>query len=508
MAIVAVDRYGTISLVNREAERLFGYARDEIIGRPIEDLVPERFRGAHGGLRSRFVEAPEARRMGAGRELYGLRKDGTEVPVEIGLNPVETEDGLLVLGAIVDISERKRLEERFRAMVESAPMAMVMIEPSGTIRLVNAETERAFGYARQELVGQSIDVLVPERLRAGHGLHRAEFFASPASRAMGVGRDLFGRRRDGSEFPVEIGLNPLHTSEGTFVMAAVVDINGRKRLEQHLHEHMAALEAQAEELRSINDSLEREIRERRRVEEEIAAKNQELETLLHVIAHDLKEPLRGIESFAGLVVERHAEGLDERGRDFLERVVRAARRMSQLLSDLSELSRARRIEVNKQEVSSLELVEDVLRRLAPRVEETGACVRIAPGLPSLRADRTWATQAVYNLVANALKFTRPGEAPEVDIAPYVPIAGEPAGVGLVVADRGPGVKPEAAERIFQLFQRLVGREVEGTGAGLAIVRQVATRHRGHAWVRAREDGGAEFVITFGSGAPEAGGEPR
>jgi PAS domain S-box-containing protein len=230
-AMVMIDRAGTIQLVNAETERLFGYARAELLGQKVEILVPERFRTSHPSLRASFFASPAARAMGAGRDLFGLRKDGSEVPVEIGLNPIDTDEGTMVLTAIVDITARKRMEARFRQVVESAPNAMVMIDRAGTIQLVNAETERLFGYQRSELLGQKVEILVPERFRARHPGLRLSFFASPNARAMGAGRDLYGLKKDGSEVPVEIGLNPIDTNEGTMVLAAIVDITARKRME-------------------------------------------------------------------------------------------------------------------------------------------------------------------------------------------------------------------------------------------------------------------------------------
>src|SRR5919108_630359 len=180
-----------------------------MLGQPVEILVPERFRALHPSLRRSFLADPRSRPMGVGRDLYGLKKDGTEFPVEIGLNPIETDEGPMVLSAIVDITARKRLEERFRRVVEAAPNAMVMISGSGRIEMVNAQAEQVFGYARQEMLGQPVELLVPKRFRGHHPGLRGSFFSDPRARPMGAGRDLYGLRKDGSEFPVEIGLNPI-----------------------------------------------------------------------------------------------------------------------------------------------------------------------------------------------------------------------------------------------------------------------------------------------------------
>ena len=233
-ALVMIGADGCIEMVNAQAERLFGYTRRDLVGQPVEMLIPARFRGHHPALRRGFSRDPRSRPMGAGRELYGLRQDGTEFPVEIGLNPIETEEGIKVLSAIVDITAMRRSEERFRRVVEAAPNAMVMINPEGNIEMVNAQAERVFGYDRHEMLGQPVEMLVPDRFRPQHPGLRRHFFAAPDSRPMGAGRDLFGLRKDGSEFPVEIGLNPIETDSGTMVLSAIVDISDRKQKEESI----------------------------------------------------------------------------------------------------------------------------------------------------------------------------------------------------------------------------------------------------------------------------------
>ncbi|OAJ71827.1 chemotaxis protein [Methylobacillus sp. MM3] len=242
-AIVLVGANGKIVLVNAQTEKLFGYSRSELIGQPIEMLVPRRFRAAHPGYRDSFFFHPSVRSMGAGRDLYGLRKDGREIPVEIGLNPIHGGGRDLVLASIIDITERKRAEERFKRVVESAPNAIILVGEDGDITLVNAQAEKLFGYTREELIGMSVDKLVPERFRGMHGGYRSSFFANPSVRAMGAGRDLFGLRKDGREFPVEIGLNPIQSEEGNLVLTSVIDISERKRIEagmSHLLQEMQA----------------------------------------------------------------------------------------------------------------------------------------------------------------------------------------------------------------------------------------------------------------------------
>ncbi len=254
-------------------------------------------------------------------------------------------------------------------------------------------------------------------------------------------------------------------------------------------------EQAAQALRRSHEELEHRVQERTA---ELQQRNRDLETLLYVSSHDLREPLRSISNFSQLVRERYGDRLDAKGIDYIDRVIRAAQRMDQLMEDLLTLSRAQRLEMPYEEVRGDDLARAALTQLDETIRRTGAHVRVAAEFPSFRVNKTWVTQALYNLIANALKFHQPGAVPEIELAPYWLMEDATPKVGLVVRDRGIGVDPDHAQRIFQLFQRAVGREVSGTGAGLAIVQQVAQRHGGRAWVQPREGGGSEFVLLFGS----------
>ncbi|MBI4575647.1 MAG: MASE1 domain-containing protein [Planctomycetes bacterium] len=372
---------------------------------------------------------------------------------------------LLVASARVENGTLRESERRKDVILCSALDAVVTIDGEGRIVEFTPSAERLFGYAREEVLGQTMaETLIPAGLRAAHRAGIAHYLDTGQGRILGRRVRMPALRRGGEEFLAEVCVTTGEDSRGHPLFIGFV----------------------------------RDLSEAGRLEAEIEARNHDLETMLHVISHDLKEPLRGIEAFSVMLTERHAARLDADGVDLLGRIRRAAARMRQLLDDLLTIARARSFQVPRSEVDAAAVVTDVLARLEQQIRELGAEVQVAEKLPRIRADRTWATEAVYNLVTNALKFGSNGSRPtQVSIGPYVRAPGEPEGVGLVVADRGPGVAEGQSERIFELFRRATGREVEGTGVGLSIVRAVAERHGGRAWVRPREGGGSEFVMTFG-----------
>lgn len=454
--MLMVDQNGRIVLVNREIERLFGYAREELLGQPIERLVPDRTRPGHPTLRASFFANPQSRAMGAGRELFGQRKDGQEIPVEIGLNPLETDEGLFVLASVVDISARKRAEARFRTVVESSPNGLLMVGSDGKIVLINREIERLFGYAREELLGQPIERLVPDRTRVGHPILRDGFFANPQVRAMGAGRDLFGRRKDGREVPVEIGLNPMETDEGLFVLASVVDITQRKQ-----------------------------------AEEELQRSNEELERFAYVASHDLQEPLRMVGSYVQLLAKRYKGKLDADADEFIGFALDGAVRMQGLIEDLLAFSRVGTKGEALVPTDTNAVLDRALQSLKLRIEEAGATVT-RDRLPRVSADAGQLEHVFLNLIGNGLKF-HGDQPPQVQVA-AVPRDGQ---WEFSVRDNGIGIDPQYFERIFVIFQRLHDRkEYSGTGIGLAICKKIVERHGGKIWVDSTPGQGSTFHFTL------------
>jgi len=240
-AIVVTDAEGRISSINSQVDRLFGYSRQELIGQSVEILVPERFRQVHPRHREAYTSHASVRPMGVGLQLYGRRKDESEFPVDIMLSPMEAADGRVVISVIRDISDRKvaeealrRSEQQFHALFEFSPDAIIASDQRGCITEVNARVESMFGYQRGELLGQPIDSLVPERFRHTHPARRMEYASAARVRPMGAGLELYGRRKDGSEFPADIMLGPVETTEGRIVLSVIRDLTEKREAEEAL----------------------------------------------------------------------------------------------------------------------------------------------------------------------------------------------------------------------------------------------------------------------------------
>lgn len=370
------------------------------------------------------------------------------------------------IGTFTDIDDRKRAEEQFRLAVEAAPNAMVMIDQEGRILLANRQLETLFGYEREEVIGRSVEVLVPERSRSLHPDQRNHFFADPHARAMGAGRELYGRRKDGRQVPIEIGLNPIVTNEGVLCLASIIDITERKRAEQEF----------------------------RRYTEELQRSNRELAQFAYVASHDLQEPLRAISGCVQLLQQRYRDKLDTRADELIDHAVSGAVRMQSLINDLLAYSR---VDSRARPFERCDLAQPLAQALANlqlAIAESGATVT-SDEMPVVTGDPMQLTQLFQNLIGNAIKFR--GEQPSL-----VHVGAEQKGGRTLfyVRDNGIGIEPQYYERIFGVFQRLHTRtHYAGTGIGLAICRKIVERHHGRIWVESSAGQGSTFYFTLQAG---------
>ena len=462
-AILSLDLDGLITSWNRRAERLYGYTAAEVIGRHSDLLLP-------AGQRSDVHKTLASLARGEGIEEHKaepVRKDGTAITVMVTLASIADKTGTITgLSAIVrDISAQQRAGARFRGLLEAGPDAMVCVDSGGQIMLVNAQAERLFGYPREQLAGQPVEILIPNAIRAGHPALRAGYAADPTPRQMGAGLDPSGRRRDGTTFPAEIALSALDTDQGILISAAIRDVTQQ---------------------RQARDDLMRTTRN--------------LQSLTYSIAHDLRTPLRSLAGFSAALVEEYADVIGETGRDYTARIESASEHIGEVLDSLVRLSRVSQAEISFQPIdlgAEAARIAGELQRQDPGRRVTFTIQQPAQAL----ADPGLIHTVLHNLLENAWKFTTDRDDAMIEFG-MTHVAG--ACVSCYVRDNGAGFDPAYAGRLFQSFQRLhTTDEFPGTGVGLASVRQIVDRHGGHTWAEGTLGNGATFFFTLPAAEPSA-----
>lgn len=371
-----------------------------------------------------------------------------------------------------EIAKRRRAEARFRGVLEAAPDAMAVMDREGRIVLVNAQVEMMFGYQRERLLGQEMEVLLPKLFGGRHAEHQSVSLNQPREWPMGTRLELDAQRKDGTEFPVEVSLSPLETKQGPLVCGAVRDVTDRKLAE--------------EEIRRLNAGLENR-------NAELAAMVRELEAFTYSVAHDLRAPLRHIDGFSRILQEDLGPSLEAAATRNLQSIRDATQNMGHLVDDLLRLSRVGRQGLKLETVRLKTLIEDVITGFATEINDRQPEWRVGP-LPLVKCDPGLMKQVFTNLLSNALKYTRPCEHPVIE-AGQMSVDDE---VILFVRDNGVGFNMKYADKLFGVFQRLhLAEDFEGTGVGLAIVQRIIQKHGGRIWAEAALNKGATFYFTIG-----------
>ena len=454
--ILVVDRRGTILQVSPSSSAILGYDPEEMIGKGGARFLHP------GDLDATRMEMRAARQSGEMRnfECRYLHKDGRTITLV--WNGVWSEIAQQHFFTGRDVTEQKLGEEKFELAVEACPSGMMMTDQNGAIAMVNTEVERMFGYRRAELIGQPVDILIPARLRDQHRSHRSDFASQPESRHMGTGRDLFALRKDGTEFPVEVGLNPIDSRDGLMILSVIVDITERKRHERLKDEFVAT------------------------------------------VSHELRTPLTSIGASLGLLTASAAGGLSDNAIRLLRIAHSNSQRLIRLINDILDIEKLEsgKMVFKLKPVEIRGLVEQTIeanRGFASSFDVTmGLKSDLVSGLVLADPDRL--NQIVTNLVSNAVKFS-PAQG-EVDVSIEVTAAG----FRISVRDRGPGIPDDYKDRVFEKFVQVDAtdaRQKGGTGLGLAIVKQMVERLGGAVGFRAGPDGGTIFDVDLPAWEPVA-----
>jgi PAS domain S-box-containing protein len=481
-SVVAQDLDGRIVLWNAGARRLYGYSIDDVIGQPSSVLHTEG--DVAGGLpiEMRVTALKDGKWDGV---VERVRKDGSRFPARVVLTPRRDASGTPVGFLLIskDISDELEMTNRLEAtrayadaLLESAPDAIVIVSGEGTMELVNAQTERLFGYSREELIGRPVELLVPGPYHDRHPSHRNSFFREPRTRPMGAGLELQGLRRDGTEFPVEISLSPIETERGTVASASIRDVTDRRRVEL--------------ELRETNAELERA--------------NKAKDSFLASMSHELRTPLNAIIGFTGILLMGMPGPLNAEQEKQLETVQTNGKHLLSIINDLLDLTKigSGRVDIELEELACQDVLEDVAASIRPLAEAKGLTLSVvAPERPLVASsDRRALKQILINLANNAVKFTDSGE---VTLAVA---ASSPKGDGFArfsVSDTGPGIRADQMDRLFEAFEQLepnVSLRADGTGLGLYISRSLAALIQAELRCESRPGSGSTFTLDLVGGA--------
>ncbi|MDO8727144.1 MAG: PAS domain-containing sensor histidine kinase [Candidatus Methanoperedens sp.] len=407
----------------------------------------------------------------AHRDVSMHLENGDQKFFYIVASPVKDNSGKIrqINEIVIDFTERKRIEENFRTLLESAPDAILTVNSSGNIVFANAQTEEMFGYNRGELFGKTYEILIPERFREVHVRHCVNFFSKPRSQQMCLGADKFGRRRDGTEFPMECSFSPVKTEEGILMMSIISDITERKK---------------AEETRLENLRLE-------------AADKAKGEFLANM-SHELRTPLNSSIGFSELLTQGMAGELSEKQKHYVDNILASNQFLLTLINDILDLSKieAGKIELVSDKMSVSVVIQETLSLINEKAMKHNVLLKTEfdPQIEFIQADKQRFKQILFNLLSNAVKFSK-------ETGGTITITAKKEGdmVKISVSDTGIGIKDENIGRLFQKFEQLesgISQKYGGTGLGLAITKQLVELHGGKVWAESQFGEGTTFTFLL------------
>jgi len=434
VAVAVVGADGRILQTNASLDALFGYEPGELTGLSIERLTPPEAQPDHRAWRESYLQKPTDGLMSRRRDLTGVTKQGASIPIEVTLTQSDWGGKSATVAWVLDQTERTEMDERFRRAIEGAPSGIVFVDEEGVIVQCNRQACEDFGYSRAELLGRPVETLIPDSAAPQHPDHRRAFLQEPEQRPMGHGRDLFGLRKDGSEFPVEIGLTPIPGRDGMWTMAGIVDISLRKQTEADLQ-----------------------------------MRNQDLLDFVYTASHDLKAPLATIRGLVAIAQDDLEESQFQSVADILRQVEQRARKLSDLVDGTLALASTDRTEQTEELLSPAKLTESIVEEVSAlaALHEVRVEVSVPPAILVKTSPRRFQL-IIENLLRNAIKYHDPDKP---DRFAAIRIERNPNNLIIEVRDNGLGIPPRAQRRVFEMFQRFHSDRAEGNGLGLAMVKK-------------------------------------
>jgi two-component system sensor kinase FixL len=471
-AIVVIDRSGIIRSVNEATERTFGYAPGEMVGRNVNMLMPQPYADGHDGYLANYLSTGTKKIIGIGREVAGRRKDGSVFPMDLSVGEARDSGEPIFVGIIRDITERKTAEIalreselRWRSIVDTVPDAIVVIDAHGTVESFSPAAERLFGYAANEVTGHNVKMLMPSPYREAHDGYLARYMRTSERRIIGIGRIVVGRRKDGETFPMELAVGEFSSPSGNFFTGFVRDLTERQEAERRIED------LQTELLHASRLSV--------------------MGQMASTMAHELNQPLTAVTNY--LEAGRHLLSLGtaapERIADLMEKAVAQAQRAGEVIRQLRQFVSKGETERSTQNLN--QLVEEALALALVGARQSGVRVSLEldHGLPPVIVDPVQIQQVVLNLVRNAVEAMEEVDRRELQISTRI-VDGR---IETSVADTGPGIAPELADRLFKPF---VTTKKTGMGLGLSICREIIEAHHGHLTAAGRPSGGTIFRLTL------------